>query len=126
MTLDWGYEKHQVHLSIPEYCKDALIRFAHNLRKVNNQPHKHAIPVYGRKIQHAKEEDTTPKLDKHKTKFVQQVTGTFLYYARAVYPTMMVALNAIAYDQAAPTEATLEKTLYFIDYAAFHPNAVLT
>ena len=103
-----------------------LIRFAHNLRKVNNQPHKHAIPVYGRKIQHAKEEDTTPKLDKHKKKLVQQVTGTFVYYSRAVDPAMLVDLNVIASDQAAPTEATLEKTLYFLDYVASHPDAVLT
>ena len=103
MTLEWDYDKHQVHLSTPEYCKDALIRFSHNLRKVNNQPHKHAIPVYGRKIQHAKEEDTTPNLDKHKTKFLQQVTGTFLYYAHAVDLIVMVALNAIASDHEAPT-----------------------
>ena len=126
MTLDWDYDKHQVHLSIPEYCKDALVRFAHKFKKINNQPHKHAIPFYGRTIQHAKEEDTTPKLDKNKLNFVQQVTGTFLYYARAVDPTMMVALNSIASDQAASTEATLEKTLYFLDYVASHPDAVLT
>ena len=39
---------------------------------------------------------------------------------------MPVALNAIASDQAAPTEATLEKTLYFLDYVVSHPDAVLT
>ena len=39
---------------------------------------------------------------------------------------MLVALSAIAADQAAPTEATLEKTLYFLDYAATHPDAILT
>ena len=73
-----------------------------------------------------KEEDTTPKLNKHKTKFVQQVTGTFLYYACAVDPIMLVALNALALDQAAQIEATLEKTLYFLDYFESHPDAVLT
>ena len=39
---------------------------------------------------------------------------------------MLVALNSIASDQAAPSEATLEKTLYFLDYIASHPDAVLT
>ena len=39
---------------------------------------------------------------------------------------MLVALNAIASDQAAPTEATMEKTLYFLDYVASHPDAILT
>ena len=75
---------------------------------------------------YAKEEDTSEPLSKEQTKFIQQVTGTFLYYARAVDHTMLVALSAIAADQASPTENTLEKTLYFLDYAATHPDAILT
>ena len=126
MTLDWDYARRQVHLSIPQYCKDALLRFGHKVRKLNHQPHKHAIPVYGRKIQNAKPVDETPKLDSARQKFVQQVSGTFLYYARAVDPTMLVALSTIASEQSAPTEATLEKTLYLLDYVASHPDAVLT
>ena len=63
INLDWDYENHKVHLSMPGYCKEALVRFGHKLRRVTHQPHKHAIPVYGRKIQHAKEEDETPQLD---------------------------------------------------------------
>ena len=39
---------------------------------------------------------------------------------------MLVALSAIAADQAAPTELTLEKTLYFLDYVVSHPDAILT
>ena len=54
------------------------------------------------------------------------MTGTFLYYARAVDPTMLVALSAIAADQADPTENTYEKTLYFLDYVATHPDAIIT
>ena len=54
------------------------------------------------------------------------MTGTFLYYARAVDPTMLVALSAIAADQATPTERTLEKTLSFLDYVATHPDAIIT
>jgi len=43
-----------------------------------------------------------------------------------VDPTMLVALSAIATSQSAPTEETLAKTLYFLDYAASHPDAILT
>ena len=111
---------------MPGYCKEALVRFEHTLRKLNHQPHKHVLPVYGRTIQYAKEPDTSPKIGEAEKKFVQQVTGTFLYYARAVDPTMLVALSAIAADQADPTEATLEKAKYFLDYVATHPDAVLT
>ena len=58
--------------------------------------------------------------------FVQQVTGTFVYDARAVDPTMLVALSAIASSQSSPTEETMEKVKYFLDYAASHPDAILT
>ena len=89
---------------MPGYCQEALVRFGHKLRRKRDQPHCHEAPAYGQKVQFAKEEDKSPKIDKEKTKFIQQVTGTFLYYGRCVDPTMLVALSAIAADQAAPTE----------------------
>ena len=70
--------------------------------------------------------DTSPKLPPEDKLFIQQVTGTFLYYARAVDSTMRVALSAIASDQVNPTEETMKKTLKFLDYVASHPDAVLT
>ena len=111
---------------MPEYVKNGLVRFAHKLRKLTHRPHKHTLTVYGRTIQHAKEEDRSPLLDKERKKNVQQVTGTFLYYARAVDPTMLVVLSAIASCHSAPTENTMEKTLFFLDYAAPHPDAIFT
>ena len=57
-------------------------------------------------------------LDKENKKIVQQVTDTFLYYARAVYSTMLVALSALASEQASPTKKTMEKVMTILDYAA--------
>ena len=37
-------------------------------------------------------------------KYIQQVLGNFLYYARAVYMTILLNLNDIATQQAKPTE----------------------
>ncbi len=65
-------------------------------------------------------------LDKEGKKFVQAVTGTLLYYSRAVDPTMLVALNAIAMQQAAPTERTRERIHQLLDYAASQEEAILT
>jgi len=96
ISLDFDYEKRQVDLSMPGYCNKALRRFKHECQKWTDQPHKHILPTYGATIQYAKEEDTTEKLGPAKKKFIQQVTGTFLYYARAVDATMLVALSAIA------------------------------
>jgi hypothetical protein len=55
-----------------------------------------------------------------------QVTGTFVFYARAVDGTMLTALSALASEQANPTEHTMQKWKQFLDYATTHPNAVLT
>ena len=126
ITLDWDYGRREVHLSMPGHCTEALVRFNHTLRKLNHQPHKHTLPTYGASIQYAKQRDTSPKVGDEEKTFIQQVTGTFLYYARAVDPTMLVALSAIAAEQSAPTEATLEKVKYFLDYVATHPDAILT
>ncbi len=110
---------------MPRYVEKALARFKDS-RKVQDQPHKHAIPVYGATVQYAKEADTLQLLDKNGKKRVQQVVGTFLFYGRAVYGTMLPALSAIASDQAAPTQATMEKIEMFLDYAASHPDAIVT
>jgi hypothetical protein len=39
---------------------------------------------------------------------------------------MLPALSAIATEQASPTETTMARTKQFLDYAATHPDAVLT
>lgn len=39
---------------------------------------------------------------------------------------MLTALSEIATDKAEPTEQTMEKVQLFLDYAAIHPDAVLT
>jgi hypothetical protein len=53
--------------------------------------------------------DDSPPLDKVGQKFIQAVTGTLLYYARAVDPTILVALSAIASQQAKPMQITMER-----------------
>ena len=63
-------------------------------KRVQNQPYPHVPPKYGAQLQYAKEADTTPLLLKEGQKFIQQVTSTFLYYARAVDLTMLAALLA--------------------------------
>ena len=55
-----------------------------------------------------------------------QVTGVFLYYARAVDGMMLPALSAITSEQASPTENTMKKCKQFLDFAASHDDAVLT
>ena len=58
-------------------------------------------------------EDITLTLDKKTTKFIQEVTGTFLFYASTIDSTILTALSPIAAEQANPTEKMLLKTVYF-------------
>ena len=50
-----------------------------------------------------KPESNTPRSGKDQTKFVQEVTGTFLFYTQAVDSTMLTTLSAIASKQASST-----------------------
>jgi hypothetical protein len=57
---------------------------------------------------------------------VQAVTGTLLYYAGAVDSPIMMTLNAIATQQAAPTESTMEEIKQLLDYCASQEEAIVT
>ena len=127
LTLDWDYQQRQVHISMPEYVPEALKRFKRECpRRKQTSPHAHTPITYGAKQQFATQEPPATPLNKEGKLFVQQVLGTFLYYARAVDCTMLVALSAIASEQANPTEATMRKIEQFLDYAASHPQAGVT
>ena len=64
-------------------------------------------------------------LDKEGKLRVQQVVGSFLYYARAVDMTILHALNSIAADSSKPTERTMEGVDQLLDYMHTHPDAVM-
>ncbi len=90
------------------------------------QPHPHAKKQYGAKVQHAKPHDDTPLLNKAGKKFIQEVTGVFLYLAQAVDLTMLTPLSALASKQAAPTENMMKDCLQFLDYTASQEDAIVT
>ena len=81
ITLDWDYKNCKVHLSMPGYCPESLQCFRHDCARYTDQPHEHSIPMYERKIQYAKKLDESPKSGPQDKCFIQQVAGTFLYYA---------------------------------------------
>ncbi len=112
---------------MPFYLENALKRFQHPpLIVPQDQPHPHVKKQYGTKVQHAKPHDDTPPLNKAGKKFIQEVTGVFLYLARAVDSTMLTPLSALASEQVAPTENTMQDCLQFLDYAASQEDAIVT
>ena len=69
--------------------------------------------------------DNATKLSPQAIKHLQQIMGTFLFYSRAVDPTMLMALSKIAMEQTQGTQTTKEKAEHFLTYAATHPNATI-
>ena len=63
----------------------------------------------------------TPQVIKH----LQKIVGTFLFYSRAVDPTMLTALSIITTEQTQGTDTTKQKAEHFLSYAATHPNATI-
>jgi hypothetical protein len=66
-----------------------------------------------------------PPLDKEGKRFIQEVCGTFLFYARGIDGGILPALSALASQQAQPTENTMTLCKSFLDYMASQEEAVL-
>jgi hypothetical protein len=80
--------------------------------------------VYGAKTLYATK-DETPPLTAKKCLNIQKVTGSVLYYARAVDPTVLMPLNDIATEQTKATEKTQAATNQLLDYLATQPDATI-
>ena len=127
ITLDWDYNRCQVHLSMPGYVKKALKQFQHPPPATKQHaPFQCARINYGAKKQYATQSSTAPPLDKKGKKYIQQVCGKFLFLGRAVDPTLLCPISAIASQSAKPTEDTLRQTKQLLDYLSTQEEAVLT
>jgi hypothetical protein len=120
------YNKRTVDLSMPGYVQEALAEFQHPApSKLEHQPYRHNPPQFGVKVQMTEPTDTSKPLDKAGVLRLQQITGKFLYYSRAVDPTMNTALSSLASQQAKGTEQTAKDAGKFLNYCATHPDAKL-
>jgi hypothetical protein len=126
ITLDWDYENGTVDLSILGYYEKALRRFQHNAPAVpEDAPHAWMLPSYGAAVQYAEDADTSTPISDAQKKRVQEIIGTFLFAARAVDPTLLVALGSIATQQANCTEKTMKAITHLLNYVATHPEPMI-
>ncbi len=63
---------------------------------------------YGKDNQTPTPSDDSPLLDKAGKKRIQKIVGSFLYYARSVDPTIVMALSDPSSQQSAPTQNTMK------------------
>jgi len=124
--LNWNYDQGFVDTNMKKYTLKNLRKYDHEKpRKPQDCPYLPYPKKYGAAAQEVTPEDTSPPLDQEGKTFVQKVVGSFLYLARAVDSTILMALNAIANEQANPTEMMRERVLQLLDYLATHPDAVV-
>jgi hypothetical protein len=117
LTIEWDYKNGKVHTYMPGYLKKAMIRFGHEKpSKIQNSQHPHKITQYGTQIQYAEEEDESPPLNIEETKYVQAVTGTLLYYGRAVDSTILTSISSLTTEQAKLMQKTMETVKQLLDY----------
>ena len=124
LTISWDFTNSTVDISMPGYIHKALHRFQHAApKRQQHAPSAWSAPVYGASQQFTAPEDASDPLNDTEIKHVQAVTGTLLYYARAVDNTMLLALNSIA--SAKTTQKTARAVIHLLNYAATHPNATI-
>ena len=110
--LNWDYTNHTCDLSMPGYVEQALHKFQHPTpTKLQHSPYPAMVKQYGVKIQLT-----------HEIKRLQQIISTFLFYSRAVDPTLLTALRKLSSAQATANEATKRACQQFLDYCASHPD----
>ena len=127
LTVQWDYTNRKAHIHMSGYLDKAFVRFNHEKpMKIQSSLHPHVPPNYEAKTQCAAEEIESPPLSKEDTTYVQAVARTLLYHARAVDPTILPALSAIATEEAQPTQKTLKNVKQLLDYCSTKEEAMIT
>ena len=110
LLLKWNYTSQHVDVSMPKYVSKFLTKQGHAKTIIpQHAPHKWSVPIYGKKVQYAKLQDQSPKLDKKDTKNMQSIAGSMLHYGRAVDYSILPTINEISGSQTNPTKFTREK-----------------
>jgi hypothetical protein len=112
-------------MSMPGYVQKALIRFKRTTLRGANSPIIYVPPRYGRFQQEVHPEEPSSPLTAAETLEIQEIVGVFLFYARAVDPTMYTAINKIGSKQAKPTSLLKKEVDRFLQYASKWPNATM-
>ena len=122
LTIAFDRQARTVSLSMPGYVKKALSRFASRgpFRQVKSpQVYTAHYPRQGLQLV---EPDSAPALTSNEVREVQEIVGSFLYYARAIDYTMLPAVNSISSEMASPTQSLLPVVDRLLAYASTYPD----
>jgi hypothetical protein len=68
------------------------------------------------------DETTSPAFSDKDVKKIQHLTGTLLYYAIAIDPTLIMPINVLASEQSRATVVTAHKVIKLLNYCNTHPE----
>ena len=85
-------------------------------------PLQYLLRMHGVAAKKTNTPDTSPPLNAKDHKRVQQITGNFLYYGRAVDPLILHALSGIVSEQSNTKQANMQKFEQLLDYMSWHEN----
>ena len=127
ITIEHDRVNNVIYLTMPGYVQKAIIRFGKPKRSGAKSPLIYIPPQRGAEQQMVPEASPAARqpVDAKTKTFIQEVTGVFLFYSRAVDPTMLTAVNRISSEQASPTQATLAAVDRLLSYAERYPNATI-
>jgi hypothetical protein len=107
-------------------CYETTVKYGHVApTKSQHSLYLPNIIQYGKDNQAPTLSNDSSLLDKAGKKRIQQIVGSFLYYARAVDPTIVMALSDLSSQQSAPTKNTMKQVNQFLDYMWTHPDAIV-
>ena len=107
ISVKWDSIHRRCRLSMPGYIDNLLLKVKHRRpSKPRLSPYKCSPISYGAKTQFTPEIDTSPLLGDKRRLHILKIVGSLLYYACAVDNKLLVALSAIAAQQAQPTVQT--------------------
>ena len=126
ITIAHNRQSNTITLSMPGYVDKAIKRFGSAKKPGARSPITYVPPQYGAKAGQEQPElppEAQEYVDDTSKTFIQEVTGVFLFYSRAVDPTMLTAVTKISAQQSKPTKATLMAVDRLLSYAERYPTA---
>lgn len=124
-SINYDRPQRKVTLSMPGYVQKVLLQFDVVPSACAVHTPDLFTPIQYGSRRHLTTVDASALLSPEKTKTIQQIVGSMLYYARAVDSTMLVAIGRIASQQSKATETTWNAAQRLLQYAAAYPNAQL-
>jgi hypothetical protein len=126
ITLKGNYMKQWVDTSMAQYVMKQLVKYGHVApTKPQHCPYLPNAIQYKKDNQAPMPSDDSALLDKASKKHIQQIVGSFLFYAQVVDSTIVMALSDLSSQQSAPTKNTMKQVSQFLDYMRTRPDAII-